>query len=82
MTKLPLFPLLLVGLGVEEVDPLLPALDFRSVIALFPEFSCNMLPFFGFELGLELSEEFELLDNRKLTSEDHSVLPLLQDVIM
>jgi hypothetical protein len=82
VTELPLLPLLFVGLGVEEVDPLFPALDFRSVIALFPEFSCNMLPLFGFKLGFELSEEFEFLNSRKLTSEDQSILPLLQDVIM
>lgn len=72
-----LLPLGLVSLGVQEVDPLLPALDLRVVEAPLFQLDGNKFPFFGFEARLELFQQFHLLNESKCTSEVHYSLALL-----
>jgi hypothetical protein len=49
LLELPLFPLVFVERGVQEVDPLFPAFDFASVESLLLEDLRDFLPFFGIE---------------------------------
>ena len=49
LLELPLFPLVLVERGVQEVDPLFPAFDFAPVESSLLEHLRDFLPFFGIE---------------------------------
>jgi hypothetical protein len=52
LPQLPILPLLAVDLGIQEVDPLLPALSFGSVKAPAAKLLSNPLPAFGGKLGV------------------------------
>ena len=55
--EFPVLPLGLFDAGVEEVDPFLPALYFRTVETIGPEGLRNPLPFLGAELGMKLTQQ-------------------------
>jgi hypothetical protein len=74
LAELPLLPILAVELRVEEVDPLLPALDLAPFEAAGPEFFSDALPPFGGKLGVECGDEFYFLGVGRGTSEDQSLL--------
>lgn len=61
LLQLPLLPLLLVQVGVQEVDPLLAALDLAPDKPLLFENLRNHLPFFGTELRMELRQQLDFL---------------------
>lgn len=70
-------PLVAVQLRVQEVDPLLPALNLAALEASGLELLGDALPSLGGELPVEVSDELDLLNKGGGTSEDQGVLLLL-----
>lgn len=58
------FPVLFVEGGVKEVDPFLPAFDFRAIEALALKFFGDLFPFLGAELRVKLGKKFGFLKSR------------------
>lgn len=66
-----LLPLVVVEFRVQEVDPLLPAFDFRSFELALLEGLCYLLPLLRGVEGVYLSEQAEFLPSLWCTSGDH-----------
>lgn len=82
--QLLLLPLIPIQLRVQEVDPLLPALNFAALVTFSPKLLRDALPSLRGELRIEVSNELNFLDERRSTSEDQGrffLLPFINKII-